>query len=114
MDNVVKKGSILPKNDEPRDAFYMGLGDTVIPGLLAVSASLYLPQSASFLMTANLWAAAGAMIGGLLGYLVLFRYVLRGRPQAGLPFLDTGAIAGYLIVYALAYGEIGLGMLGLS
>ncbi|OPY29472.1 MAG: Signal peptide peptidase [Methanomassiliicoccales archaeon PtaU1.Bin030] len=114
MDNVVKKGSILPKNDEPRDAFYMGLGDTVIPGLLAVSASLYLPQSASLLMTANLWAAAGAMIGGLLGYLVLFRYVLRGRPQAGLPFLDTGAIAGYLIAYALAYGEIGLGMLGLS
>jgi len=114
MDNVVKKGSILPKNDEPRDASYMGLGDTVIPGLLAVSASLYLPESASLLMTANLWAASGAMFGGLLGYLVLFRYVLRGRPQAGLPFLDTGAIAGYLIAYALAYGEIGLGMLGLS
>jgi presenilin-like A22 family membrane protease len=53
-------------------------------------------------------------VGGLLGYLVLFRYVLRGRPQAGLPFLNTGAIAGYLIAYALAYGEIGLGMLGLS
>lgn len=114
MDNVVKKGSILPKKDEPRDAFYMGLGDTVIPGLLAVSASLYLPETASFLMTANLWAAVGAMVGGLLGYLVLFRYVLRGRPQAGLPFLNTGAIAGYLIAYALAYGEIGLGMLGLS
>jgi len=65
-------------------------------------------------MTANLWAASGAMFGGLLGYLVLFRYVLRGRPQAGLPFLDTGAIAGYLIAYSLAYGEIGLGMLGLS
>jgi presenilin-like A22 family membrane protease len=92
----------------------MGLGDTVIPGLLAVSASLYLPETASFLMTANLWAAVGAMVGGLLGYLVLFRYVLRGRPQAGLPFLNTGAIAGYLIAYALAYGEIGLGMLGLS
>ncbi len=114
MDTVVKKGSIIPKNDEPREAFYMGLGDTVIPGLLAVSASLYLPQTASFLMTANLWAAVGAMIGGLLGYLVLFRYVLRGRPQAGLPFLDTGAIVGYLVAYALAYGEIGLGMLGLS
>lgn len=113
MDKVVERGSITPKKDTPREAFYMGLGDTVIPGLLVVSASLYLPETASFLMTANLWAAVGAMLGGLLGYLVLFRYVLRGRPQAGLPFLNSGAILGYLVAYALAYGSIGLGMLGL-
>ncbi len=114
MDSVVERGSIMPKKDEPREAFFMGLGDTVIPGLLVVSASLYLPETPSFLLTANLWAAVGAMLGGLIGYLVLFRYVLRGKPQAGLPFLDSGAIVGYLIAYALAFGTVGLGMLGLS
>jgi presenilin-like A22 family membrane protease len=91
----------------------MGLGDTVIPGLLVVSASIFLPATASFLLTANLWAAMGALIGGLAGYLLLVRFVMRGKPQAGLPFLNTGAILGYLIAYALAYQSIGLGMLGL-
>lgn len=114
MDKVVERGSITPQDDSPREAFYMGLGDTVIPGLLVVSASLYLPETASFLMTSNLWAAMGAMMGGLLGYLVLFRYVLRGRPQAGLPFLNSGAIIGYLIAFALAYGGVGPEILGLS
>ena len=38
---------------------------------------------------------------------------MRGKPQAGLPFLNSGAILGYLAAYALAYGTIGLQMLGL-
>lgn len=64
-------------------------------------------------MTANLWAAAGALIGGLLGYVVLFNLVAKGNPQAGLPFLNSGAILGYLAAYGLAYGSFGLDMLGL-
>jgi len=109
----VEKGGIVKKEGRDREAFFMGVGDAVIPGLLVVSASLYLPEAAAPLMTANLWAAAGAMVGGLLGYLVLFRFVMRGKPQAGLPFLNSGAILGYLAAYALAYGTIGLQMLGL-
>jgi presenilin-like A22 family membrane protease len=113
MDKLEQRGSILPKENEEREAFFMGLGDTVIPGLLVVSASVFLPATPSFLLTANLWAAAGAMVGGLAGYLLLVRYVMRGKPQAGLPFLNTGAILGYLFAYALAYGSLGLGALGL-
>jgi presenilin-like A22 family membrane protease len=113
MDKLEQRGSILPKENEEREAFFMGLGDTVIPGLLVVSASIFLPSAPSFLLTANLWAAAGAMIGGLAGYLLLVRYVMRGKPQAGLPFLNTGAILGYLVAYTLAYGGLGLGALGL-
>lgn len=109
----VEKGGIVKKEGQDREAFFMGVGDAVIPGLLVVSASLYLPEAAAPLMTANLWAAAGAMFGGLLGYLVLFRFVMRGKPQAGLPFLNSGAILGYLAAYALAYGTVGLQMLGL-
>jgi len=113
MEKVEKRGTLLPENKEERDAFFMGLGDTVIPGILVVSATLFLPASPSFLVTANYWAAFGALVGGLAGYLLLMRYVLRGNPQAGLPFLNTGAILGYFIAYALAYGQIGLGMIGL-
>jgi len=109
----VEKHGVVRKEGEGREAFFMGVGDAVIPGLLVVSASLYLPEAAAPLMTANLWAAAGAMIGGLLGYLVLFRFVMGGRPQAGLPFLNSGAIIGYMVAYALAYGTIGMGVLGL-
>jgi presenilin-like A22 family membrane protease len=112
METVEKKG-VVRKEGQEREAFFMGVGDAVIPGLLVVSATLYLPEATAPLMTANLWAAAGAMIGGLLGYLVLFRFVMKGKPQAGLPFLNSGAILGYLAAYALAYGTIGLEMLGL-
>ncbi|MBI0583573.1 MAG: hypothetical protein ISF22_05030 [Methanomassiliicoccus sp.] len=112
MDQVEKKG-LVRKEGEEREAFFMGVGDAVIPGLLVVSASLYLPDTASFILTANLWAAAGALIGGLLGYLVLFRVVMKGKPQAGLPFLNTGAILGYLVAFALVYGTVGWEMLGL-
>jgi presenilin-like A22 family membrane protease len=113
MDKVAQRGHIVRKEGEGREAFFMGLGDTVIPGLLVVSASLFLAETPAFLMTANLWAAFGALVGGLLGYLFLFRYVMKGRPHAGLPFLNTGAILGYFIAYALAYGTVDLGMLGL-
>ena len=113
MDKVAQKGSILHKENEEREAFYMGIGDTVIPGLLVVSASIYLPSTSSFLITANYWAAIGAMVGSLAGYLLLMRFVLKGKPQAGLPFLNTGAILGYALAYALAYGTISAAMLGL-
>lgn len=73
---------------EERDAFFMGLGDAVMPAILVVSARFF---------TGSLLAAAGAMLGSLLGFAVLMGFVLRGKPQAGLPFLNTGAILGYLI-----------------
>ena len=38
-----------------------------------------------------------ALVGGLIGYLVLMGYVASGRPQAGLPLLNGGAILGYIV-----------------
>ena len=68
----------------------MGLGDVIFPGMLVVSAVQWLPSDGLFvgLMT---------MLGGLLGYLILMTYVAKGRPQAGLPLLNGGAILGYII-----------------
>ena len=109
----LEERSIVPQEGGEREAFFMGVGDTVIPGILTVSASVYLPATSSFLLTANLWVAIGTIIGGLFGYLLLLRYVMRGKPQAGLPFLNTGAILGYLIAFLIVYQHIGPGAIGL-
>jgi presenilin-like A22 family membrane protease len=37
-------------------------------------------------------------------------YVAKGNPQAGLPLLNGGAIAGYVIAFILVYKSFGLGL----
>jgi presenilin-like A22 family membrane protease len=89
-----------------RGAFVMGLGDLIMPTILAVSAHVFIdaPAIAGF---ANA-PALGAMIGTFGGLGVLMYFVNRGNPQAGLPTLNGGAIAGFLIACALtgAWGWI--------
>jgi presenilin-like A22 family membrane protease len=98
---------------EERSAMFMGLGDVVIPGTLVVSAFVWLSSTPHWLgLGANLWVALGAMLGSLVGYAVLMRLVLKGNPQAGLPFLNGGAIAGYILVYVLAFHSFALGLTG--
>jgi presenilin-like A22 family membrane protease len=79
---------------EKREAFFMGLGDAVIPTVLVISANTFL--SAPTFGFINV-PALGAAIGTLAGYVALMLLVLKGKPQAGLPFLNSGAIAGLLI-----------------
>jgi len=81
-----------------RDAFFIGLGDAVIPTVLIASAATFssAPSLAVPLFGMNLPALL-AMVGTLAGLLVLMRWVIQGRPHAGLPLLNGGAIGGYLI-----------------
>ena len=96
---------------EERSALFMGLGDVVIPGTLVVSAFVWLPVTPTWLgLGAGLWVAFGALVGSLLGYAFLMRLVLRGNPQAGLPFLNGGAIAGYAVAYLLVFHSLTLGL----
>ncbi|MFC6953648.1 presenilin family intramembrane aspartyl protease PSH [Halorubellus litoreus] len=93
-----------------RDAFFVGLGDAVMPTILVASAAHFhtavpngpLPDLGLPLVTMNL-PALGAIVGTQLGLVVLLWMVLKGRAHAGLPLLNGGAIAGYLIC-ALASG----------
>lgn len=83
---------------EERDAFFMGLGDIVMPGILV---------AASFRFIENgLPIAISVMIGTLVGFAILMIFVIKGRPQAGLPCLGGGAIAGYIISCYLIYGKL--------
>ncbi len=84
---------------EERDAFFMGLGDVVMPGILVVSAF----HSAG---STGLVAALSVMIGTLLGFAVLIVFLSKGKPQAGLPYLCGGAILGYLIFSYVLFGEL--------
>ena len=96
---------------EERAAMFMGLGDIVIPGTLVASAFVWLPSVSGPLgFGVNLWVALGALLGSLVGYAVLMRYVLRGNPQAGLPLLNGGALAGYAIAYLLLLHSFTLGL----
>ena len=94
--------------EEPldRDALFIGLGDAVIPTVLVASAAAFAPESVPAVAAGGLAVpvtALGAMGGTFLGLAVLLRMVLRGRAHAGLPLLNSGAIAGYLLA-ALASG----------
>jgi len=83
-----------------RDAFFIGLGDAVMPTVLVASAAHFSPAPAVFAGVSL--PALVAAVGTLVGLLVLMRFVLRGRAHAGLPLLNGGAIAGYLAGALLA------------
>lgn len=96
---------------EEREAMFMGLGDVVIPGALVVSAFIWLPTHPAIAgLGANLWVALAAIAGSLVGYGLLMRRALSGNPQAGLPFLNGGALAGYILAYLLLFHSFGLGL----
>lgn len=96
---------------EEREAMFMGLGDVIIPGVLITSAFYWLPGGdASGMFTDNVLVALGTLAGAVLGFALLMRYVLKGNPQAGLPLLNGGAIAGYIAAYLLVFGDASLGM----
>ena len=98
---------------EERAAMFMGLGDVVIPGTLVVSSFVWLPVAPAVGgVGANLLVAIAALLGSLGGYGVLMRLVARGNPQAGLPFLNGGAIVGYAIAYLLLFRSVTLGLTG--
>lgn len=96
---------------EEREALFMGLGDVVFPGILVVAAYAWLPSRAIFGgIGGNLLVALGALAGSLLGYAVLMRLVSGGNPQAGLPLLNGGALAGYAVSFLLVFHTLGFGL----
>ena len=86
------------KGSEKRGAYFLGLGDAIIPTILVISANTTLPPGG--FMGVNL-PALGAMLGTYLGFLLLMS-TSRQRPQAGLPFLNSGVILGFLAGCAVA------------
>ncbi|MFW5918960.1 MAG: presenilin family intramembrane aspartyl protease PSH [Halanaeroarchaeum sp.] len=93
-----------------REAIFIGLGDAVMPSILVASASVFVETPTVLGVE---MAPLGAIVGTTAGLLVLLWMVLKGRAHAGLPLLNGGAIAGYL-VGALAAGIPLLAALGIE
>ncbi len=85
------------KKKKKIEAMFMGLGDIIIPGCLAVSAYTFF--SAGGPTFESSMVALATIVGGLIGFIVLMKFVMKGRPQAGLPLLNTGAILGFAAAY---------------
>ena len=98
-DLVTKIRRGVPVAGEERRAFYMGLGDIVLPGCLAVS--IYSSTGLEGIVVVG-----SVMLGTLIGFALLSRLVSRGGPQAGLPFLCSGAVLGYIFSSVLVFGRI--------
>jgi len=96
---------------EEREAMFMGLGDVVFPGVLIVSAFVSLPALGVLPgLGGNFLVAMGTLAGALVGYGFLMRLVNRGNAQAGLPLLNGGAIAGYVVSYLALFHSYTLGL----
>jgi presenilin-like A22 family membrane protease len=91
-------GGEAPDSAFERDAFFIGLGDAVMPAVLIASAGFFAPGGVDALVSglALTLPALTAMVGTVLGLLVLMYQVSKGQAHAGLPLLNGGAIAGYL------------------
>jgi len=95
-----------------REAFLVGLGDIIIPGILASSAFWFISASDAFAqnpvslfgLPGYLIVVLGTIIGAVIGLVTLMSIVVKGNPQAGLPLLNGGAIGGFFISYLLVFG----------
>ncbi len=107
----LKARSAEPGAGVGREAVFMGLGDVVIPGTLVASAFAWLPTAPLLLgIGPNLLVAIGTLAGALVGYSGLMALVNRGNAQAGLPFLNGGALVGYVLAFLVVYRSTGLGL----
>ncbi len=81
-----------------REAFFIGLGDTVMPTIMVASVAAFVtgPHYSLPGLAVNL-PAIGAMAGTFVGLGILLHFVAKGRAHAGLPLLNGGAISGYLL-----------------
>jgi presenilin-like A22 family membrane protease len=95
---IRNKAKIKELKEGERETFIMGLGDTVMPTILAVSANVFI--DAPGIGPVN-FPALGTVLGTLVSHGALMYYVLKGKPMAGLPFLCTGAIVGFAVGCAI-------------
>ncbi|RLF57154.1 MAG: hypothetical protein DRN25_06955, partial [Thermoplasmata archaeon] len=80
-----------------RDALFVGVGDVVIPGILVISA---------YSFTSSLEISLSVVAGIITGFICLMVFPSKDKPHAGLPFLNTGAIIGYIISSLVFHGTL--------
>ena len=77
----------------------LGLGDVIFPGVLIVSAQVY---AGGVAVLGIALPALGALLGAVLGMLLLALPMRSGKPQPGLPLINGCAILGFIICCAVS------------
>lgn len=97
---VSRAGIAHPPDEdvEEADAVVIGLGDAIVPGMLVGSAVVHGPGDPLGVLGLSLTIPAlGTLVGIAIGVVALFVVLSREGPHPGLPLLNAGAIAGYLV-----------------
>ncbi|MDD1719677.1 MAG: hypothetical protein LUQ25_06430 [Methanoregulaceae archaeon] len=97
--SFIREGIGTLGEGEERGAYVMGMGDLIMPSILVVSANVFLSGPRIGIFTVP---ALGAIAGSLAGIALLLFFVNKGKPQAGLPPINSGAIIGFLLAWVLA------------
>ncbi len=100
-DSIVKMGLpmlfVIPDKDRPT---LLGVGDVVVPNILAVSAQTFVKAPKIFFIKIP---ALTTLLGGMAGMAALIVVAERfRRAHAGLPFLNAGALIGFFVGMLLA------------
>ena len=81
------------ENRGEHEIIMLGFGDMAIPEILIVSAFIYNPSHSILFAILTLAGAISALI-----FLFFFN---KGKPAPGLPFINTGAILGFLLALSI-------------
>ncbi|HJJ39077.1 MAG TPA: presenilin family intramembrane aspartyl protease [Methanocorpusculum sp.] len=94
-----KNGFNISARREERSAYMIGLGDMIMPGILVVSAQVFASGSEIFGVSLP---TLGALVGSLIGVILLAIPMKSGKPQPGLPLINGCAIIGFLLCCAVS------------
>ena len=89
-----KSGLDISADKEERSAYMIGMGDMIMPGILAISAQVFV---SGITVCGISLAAIGAIAGSIVGLILLSIPMRSGKAQAGLPLINTCAIIGFLL-----------------
>lgn len=95
-------GFSIHDKKEDRGAYMIGMGDMIMPSILVVSAQVYAGGADILSVGGIALPALGALIGSIVGLCLLLVPVNTGKPQPGLPYINAGAIIGFLVCCAVA------------
>ena len=94
-----RNGLSIQSRKEERSAYMLGLGDVIFPGVLIVSAQVY---AGGFAVLGITLPALGALLGAVLGMVLLALPMRSGKPQPGLPLINGCATLGFIICCVVA------------
>ena len=97
-----KSGFSIRYEKGERGAYMIGMGDVIMPAILVVSAQVFAGGEGVMSVFGIYLPAVGALIGGIVGLLILLIPVNTGKPQPGLPLINGCAIIGFFLCCLIA------------